>query len=366
MPSKAIEVFYSYAHKDEKLRDKLEIHLANLKQQALITNWHDREISAGSEWSLEINEHLNAAQIILLLVSPDFIASDYCYNIEVKRALERHEAGEACVIPIILRHASWKRTPLSKLQALPTDGRPVMSWSDKDKAFLDIEVGIWKAIEERWPDESRKERTAQLLRRDTDKNLSRDNDALDVSINLTQTQKPDTPSHFKHDGESQAILNTPRAKFGDFNTGFDHSFLNGKIAAIICELNGELLGSIVDADEPFYVDVAWQLQGHLASMICGKWSVKLYFESLTSNTDFMIPGDEGLIDLNPCGDGYYKARITIPANKVSEEQSAGPYQAIVVLQYYKLCKIKHGSDDTAFMPGPLAAIVTLPIMEFYY
>ena len=97
--SEAIEVFYSYAHEDETLRRELEKHLRILERRGIITGWHDRKISAGKEWGAEIDRHLSSARIILLLISPDFLASDYCWGVEVKRAMERHGAGEACVIP---------------------------------------------------------------------------------------------------------------------------------------------------------------------------------------------------------------------------------------------------------------------------
>ena len=143
-----IEIFYSYAHKDELLRNKLEIHLSTLKRQGLIAGWHDRDINAGTEWKLEIDEHLNTAHVILLLVSPDFLASDYCYDIEMTRAMQRHQAGEAQVIPIILRPTDWQTAPFSKLQALPTNARPVTEWPNRDKAFLDVASGIRKALAE--------------------------------------------------------------------------------------------------------------------------------------------------------------------------------------------------------------------------
>lgn len=147
-PDRPIEVFYSYAHEDEKLRDELEKHLANLKRQKIITAWHDRNISAGTEWDDEIKNHLNRASVILLLISPDFMNSDYCNEVEVKRGMERHEAGEARVIPVILRPVDWKGAPFSKLQALPTDVRPITTWGNQDEAFLDVTKGIRKAIEE--------------------------------------------------------------------------------------------------------------------------------------------------------------------------------------------------------------------------
>src|SRR5215470_2233956 len=123
-----ISIFFCYAREDEALLNKLKTHLRPLQRQSLIDVWYDRDISAGAEWEQKISEHLNTAQIILLLVSPDFMDSDYCYGIEMKRAVERHQRGEACVIPIILRPVHWQEEPLDMLQALPTDAKPVRSW----------------------------------------------------------------------------------------------------------------------------------------------------------------------------------------------------------------------------------------------
>jgi hypothetical protein len=142
-----VNIFFCYAHEDEALLNKLKSHLRPLQRQGLIDVWHDREINAGAEWEQEIGHHLNAAQIILLLVSPDFMNSDYCYSVEMKRALERHQRGEARVIPIILRHVYWQGI-LGNLQALPTDAKPVNSWQDQDEVFFLVVEGIRKAIEE--------------------------------------------------------------------------------------------------------------------------------------------------------------------------------------------------------------------------
>ena len=144
----SIELFYSYSHTDEELRDQLENHLSILKWQRVITNWHDRKIGAGTEWEGQIDEHLNSAQIILLLISSDFISSPYCYDVEMGRAMERHEANEARVIPILLRPVYWKIAPFAKLNALPTDGKAVTSWDNQDEAFLDIVEGISKVVDE--------------------------------------------------------------------------------------------------------------------------------------------------------------------------------------------------------------------------
>jgi hypothetical protein len=143
-----IEIIYIYAHDDEKLRNQLEKQLSLLKWQGVITDWYDREISAGMEWANEIDSHLNRASIILLLVSPDFMASSYCYGIEMKRAMERHNAGEARVIPIILRPVYWKKALFGKLQVLPKNAKPVTRWQNRDEAFLDVAEGIRKAVEE--------------------------------------------------------------------------------------------------------------------------------------------------------------------------------------------------------------------------
>lgn len=133
-----LEVFYSYSHKDEELRNELETHLSLLARSGLIAGWHDRKIGAGEEWSNEIDAHIRSAHIILLLVSPDFLASEYCYGIEMKVALERHAREHAIVVPIILRPADWSGAPFAHLQALPHDARAVTLWPNRDQAFAEI------------------------------------------------------------------------------------------------------------------------------------------------------------------------------------------------------------------------------------
>ena len=148
IPQNAIEVFFSYAHVDETLRNELAKHLSLLERQDIIAGWHDRRIAAGTQWADAIDTHLQTAHVILLLVSADFLASNYCYGVEVKQAMARHEAGEARVIPIIMRPVDWQPAPFGKLQALPKDGRPVTSWPNLDEAFLDISRGIRSVAEE--------------------------------------------------------------------------------------------------------------------------------------------------------------------------------------------------------------------------
>ena len=143
-----VEVFCSCAHEDEAWLRKLETHLSVLKRQGLISLWHDRLIVPGTDWAKTIDTHLETASVILLLVSADFFASDYCYGIEMKRALERQEAGEARVVPILVRQADWDSAPFAHLQALPTDAKSLTSWQDEDMALADITAGIRRVIVE--------------------------------------------------------------------------------------------------------------------------------------------------------------------------------------------------------------------------
>src|ERR1700676_3203657 len=146
--SPPVEVFYSYAHEDEALLAELEKHLSLLRRQGVISGWHDRHIAPGTDWAQAIDEHLERAAVILLLVSADFLASDYCYGIEMQRALERHQAHEAAVIPILLRAVDWHSAPFAHLQALPTDAKAITTWPNQDEAFADVAAGIRRAVED--------------------------------------------------------------------------------------------------------------------------------------------------------------------------------------------------------------------------
>lgn len=146
--TKALSLFISYSHADETLKDQLCKHLTPLKQMGLIESWHDRKIPAGSEWKSEISNHLEKSQIVLLLVSIDFINSKYCYEIELEKALEMHDQKRSKVIPVILRSCMWHHTPFSKLQAVPKDGKPVKSWPDTDEALASVAESIMQAANE--------------------------------------------------------------------------------------------------------------------------------------------------------------------------------------------------------------------------
>lgn len=141
------KLFFSYSHKDEALRDQLETQLAMLKRQGIIETWHDRRIVAGQELDGAISEELLSADIVLLLVSPDFLASEYCYDREMAAAMERHAQGKAVVIPVILRPCDWHSAPFGKFRATPNDAKPVTQWPDRDLAMLDVVGDIRKAAE---------------------------------------------------------------------------------------------------------------------------------------------------------------------------------------------------------------------------
>lgn len=138
-----ITVFYSYSHEDEDLRNELETHLAPLRRSGLIREWHDRKIIAGQDWDKEISRYLESAELILFLISADFINSSYIFDVEVKRALERQIAGHAAVVPIILRPVVWRIIPeLGRLQALPEGALAVTEWPSRDLAFVSVCEGI--------------------------------------------------------------------------------------------------------------------------------------------------------------------------------------------------------------------------------
>lgn len=130
-------VFISYSHADDALRAEFDKHLSLMRRQGLIDVWSDHRIPPGGELEKHISAELEAADIIVLLVSPDFMASDYCFGIEMKRAMERHQEGSAIVVPVILRPVDWHTAPFGALKALPRDGRPVVKWPTLDDAFLD-------------------------------------------------------------------------------------------------------------------------------------------------------------------------------------------------------------------------------------
>ena len=139
---KRIRLFISYSHRDQELRAELDKQLSPLKRLRVIDVWHDRQIDPGQEWDREIKRNLEEADIILLLISADFMASEYAWSEEMKRALERHEAGEARVIPVILQPCDWEVAPFAKIQALPRDAKAVSTWGNRAEALADVARGV--------------------------------------------------------------------------------------------------------------------------------------------------------------------------------------------------------------------------------
>ena len=143
-----LKVFCCYAREDLKMLEYLKKHLTLLQRSDHITVWSDTNLNAGVEWKKELHQQLESADIILLLISPDFMCSDYCYNTEMKRAMERHKQRSAVVIPILLCATVWDDAPFAKLHALPKDAKPVKSWLDIDEAFKNVVEGIKATIED--------------------------------------------------------------------------------------------------------------------------------------------------------------------------------------------------------------------------
>ncbi len=143
-----VEVFCSYAYEDEGWLRKLETHLSLLKRQGVLSLWRPRLITAGTDWARAIDTQLTSASIILLLISPSFFASNYCYGVEMQTALQRHQADKARVIPILVRPVDWKAAPFAHLSILPTNGKPITEWHNRDAAFADIAAGLRRVIEE--------------------------------------------------------------------------------------------------------------------------------------------------------------------------------------------------------------------------
>src|SRR4030042_5682523 len=198
--SDKIEIFYSYSSKDEKYRIMIEKQLKILERQGLISSWHFRKITAGKDWGREINQHINSAHIILLLISADFLSSDYCIDKEMNRAFERYDADECLIIPIILRPCLWDKVPrLEKLEVLPSDKKAVSKWANKDDAYANVAQRISETIDDlkkgnkkdetnevsnlvKLAKSDKKERILQLLEQGLNINAQGEDGATAVSI----------------------------------------------------------------------------------------------------------------------------------------------------------------------------------------
>jgi hypothetical protein len=194
----AVSVFFSYCHQDEDLRNELGRHLKLLERAGLIQGWHDRKIVPGEEWAAEIDNHLYTCDVILLLLSADFFASDYCSEIETPVALERHRASAACAIPVVLRPVMWRQSPLAALQALPKNATPVAAWTSRDEAFVNVCEGIltsvmaWKSqpARELNPADSPRERAVSIRRRVMDAGIASEVEYDKAAMLVVLIRKP--------------------------------------------------------------------------------------------------------------------------------------------------------------------------------
>jgi hypothetical protein len=142
-----IKIFLSYSHRDEDIKNELDIHFAPLKRSGKAQTWSDRDIELSSEWDEDIKRELEEADIILLLISANFIASNYIWDNELKRAMERHEAKTARVIPIFAKKCEFQNMPFAKLQGLPKNAKPIATFADRDEAYTEIVAAIRRLID---------------------------------------------------------------------------------------------------------------------------------------------------------------------------------------------------------------------------
>jgi len=146
--SKVVQVFISYAHADEAFCKELEKHLKLLQRRGLIAPWHDRRIAPGDDWRGMIDTHLEDADLVLLLVSSNFVASDYCWDVEMNRALQRHDERTALVVPIIVKPVDLAGAPFMRIQGLPRDLKPISTWADRDEAWVQVTAELTRRIQE--------------------------------------------------------------------------------------------------------------------------------------------------------------------------------------------------------------------------
>jgi CheY-like chemotaxis protein len=199
-----VTLFYSYAHEDEGLRKELQGHLKILERRGLLAPWHDRKIVPGQDWAGQIDENLRTADLVLLLVSKDFIESDYIMGTELKAAMERHAAKASVVVPIMLRSVDVEPEdaadiPFLKLQGLPTDLKPVTSWSNRDEAWTNVAKGLRvtvKGIHER----HRTARKAAAMVLETEQNAAFAVESNSPPQQLIQQMSAPTPPDIVLDG----------------------------------------------------------------------------------------------------------------------------------------------------------------------
>lgn len=146
-----VTAFISYAHADEEHRRALETHLSLLRRKGVLHLWTDRRIGVGDEWKSSINQAVESADLFLILVSADLLASDYCWDEEMARAIERHREGKATVVPIFVRPCDWADAPFARFQGAPRDAKAITSWANRDEAWADVATALRRWIDSRNP-----------------------------------------------------------------------------------------------------------------------------------------------------------------------------------------------------------------------
>jgi len=148
-------VFYSYSHADESLRNQLAKYLAPLKQKGSIIEWHDRSIEPGGDWNQKISDKLDSSDIVIALLSPDFLASEYCFGIEMEKAFSRLKREEIRLVPVLLRPCMWEESRFSAIQMIPRDSKPVTSWPSVDEALKNVAMEIREIVSQGKPESVR-------------------------------------------------------------------------------------------------------------------------------------------------------------------------------------------------------------------
>jgi tetratricopeptide (TPR) repeat protein len=346
-----IELFYSYSHKDEALKDQLVSHPSNLRRQGVIREWHDRKIGSGTEWAKEIDEHLNSAEVILLLISSDFIASEYCHEIEMKRAMERHESGEARVIPVILRSVDWSGLIFRKLQAAPKDGVPVTKWADRDEAFMNVAQAIRAAVAELT--RRKKESGAKSKARDLyAEYINCGGNERDRQIALGERILALEPNHKVRSALAnkylQRALGRKRSRFDDLTkggliAGWEPDFTDEDYRKAVADLNAAIELSPDDAELYYW---RGKIHGSVKSEnLVGKWvfNYRQAFADLTR-----------AIDLEPDrGDFYYaRALLQDPHLSLPEIMRLSSYHNTEKSVWRSIMKDPERMDDENFIGVP--------------
>lgn len=144
---RVIKILYSSAPEDKSMLENLDKHLVNLKRNSFISTWHHDELQPGIERIVEVEKHFKAADIVILLISSSFFNSDYCHDVEMKKALEKQKNKEAIIIPILLSPCDWENTQIGKLEILPTAKMPIVLWNNREQAFWDVAKNIRQKVE---------------------------------------------------------------------------------------------------------------------------------------------------------------------------------------------------------------------------